>query len=216
MPRIETQTRTVYAFDELSDDSKDRARSWWREFIASDTANWSADSVIDDAATIADILGIDLRQRSVKLYGGGSRWEPLVYWSLDRGGGVGFDASYKYAPGSARRIRQHAPQDADLHRIADALQRAQRPHFYQLTAAVRTAGRDGTLLEVNVYDDRYDYEYLDEADPAAEDVADAIRDFAHWVHSSLQREFDYRMSDEAVDEDIRCNEYEFTEEGERV
>lgn len=32
----------------------------------------------------------------------------------------------------------------------------------------------------------------------------------------MQKEMDYRLSDEAVDEDIRANEYEFTEEGKRA
>ena len=210
MPRTETNVRTLYQFNELSDSAKERARDWWRTVLGDDT-DW-ADCVIDDAATIAGILGIDLRQRDVKLYGGGTRQEPRIYWDLGRGGGVGFDASYSYVPGSARAIREHAPGEGELHAIATRLQQAQRRYFYKLTADVSTRGSDCASITVSVY---YDDEY--ELRPAdAQPVEDAIQSFAHWIHSALTREYEYRMSDEAVDDDIRANEYEFTEEGERA
>lgn len=207
MPRTETQTRTLYQFDELSDDAKERARDWWRNILAEDT-DWS-ECVLSDAADIAHILGIRLSRRRLDRNDSG---EPAIYWSINRDGGVGFDASYSYAPGSARRIREHAPQDAELHVIATKLQRIQRRHFYQLTADARANGRDGLSLGVDV--ERADGAMIDnETDDA---IADAIRDFAHWIHSALQREYEWRMSDEQVDEDIRANEYEFTEEGVRA
>lgn len=37
--------------------------------------------------------------------------------------------------GQPRKIRSHAPQDGELHRIADALQAIQRRSFYQLHGA---------------------------------------------------------------------------------
>jgi hypothetical protein len=43
---------------------------------------------------------------------------------------------------------------------------------------------------------------------------DLMRDFADWIYKGLEAEYDYRMSDEAVDEAMEVNEYEFTEEGE--
>jgi hypothetical protein len=34
-----------------------------------------------------------------------------------------------------------------------------------------------------------------------------------WIYRQLEREYEWLMSDEQVDESIRINEYEFTEEG---
>ena len=48
---------------------------------------------------------------------------------------------------------------------------------------------------------------------AEEEVTQALRLFADWIYSRLESEYDYRMSDENVDESIKCNEYEFTEDG---
>ena len=36
MPVIETTTRTLYKFDELSDEAKEKARDWYREAGAGD------------------------------------------------------------------------------------------------------------------------------------------------------------------------------------
>ena len=46
--------------------------------------------------------------------------------------------------------------------------------------------------------------------------AEFLRDLLHDYANSLQREWDYRNSDENVDENIEYNEYTFTEEGERT
>ena len=50
----------------------------------------------------------------------------------------------------------------------------------------------------------------------AEDiVVDALRDLARWLYRQLEREYEYRTSDDAVDETIAANEYSFTESGRR-
>lgn len=41
-----------------------------------------------------------------------------------------------------------------------------------------------------------------------------VSDFASWIYRALEKEYDYQMSDECVDETIRANEYEFYEDGE--
>lgn len=55
MPRIETQTRTMYQFAELSDEAKETARDWFRGCVESD----EIDNDSDDRDTIAAILGIE-------------------------------------------------------------------------------------------------------------------------------------------------------------
>ena len=43
-----------------------------------------------------------------------------------------------------------------------------------------------------------------------------LKDFAKWIYTRLDTEWDYAMSDEQIDDSIRANEYEFTEGGKIV
>src|SRR5690349_7069500 len=104
MPQIvETQ---VFTFDELSDDAKDKAREWYREASCHD--EWW-DAVYDDATQCGKILGI----RIDKIYFSG-------FWS--QGDCAQFEGDYSYAKGSTKAIREYAPKDETLHKIADTLQ----------------------------------------------------------------------------------------------
>ena len=42
---------------------------------------------------------------------------------------------------------------------------------------------------------------------------DLFRHFADWIYKRLENEWEYQNSDEAVDESIICNGYEFTKDG---
>jgi hypothetical protein len=48
------------------------------------------------------------------------------------------------------------------------------------------------------------------------DISEAMSDFCRWMYKRLEAEHDYLQSDEAVDESIKCNEYEFEEDGSRA
>ena len=138
MPRIiET---LVFTIDELSGKAKDAARAWHRDCGLHD--DWD-DFVLEDFGTVCAILGVTLDTRPVPLLGGGTRDVPQLFWSGFgfQGDGASFSGTYGHAPGSARAIRAHAPQDAKLHRIADDLQELQRRNFWQLGAVIRQRGR---------------------------------------------------------------------------
>ena len=42
------------------------------------------------------------------------------------------------------------------------------------------------------------------------------RDLMRWIYRTLEKECDWQNADEQVDENIRCNEYEFDVDGERI
>src|SRR5271165_3112024 len=111
---------SVYEFTELSDAAKDKARVWFRETIDDDW--W--DSVYDDFERICPILGVTLATRAVRLFGGGTRQKPCIWFSgfASQGDGASFEGAYGFATGARKAIRAHAPQDSELHRIADGLQ----------------------------------------------------------------------------------------------
>jgi hypothetical protein len=49
-----------------------------------------------------------------------------------------------------------------------------------------------------------------------EAIEGAFDAFADWIQARLQDDYDYLTSDEAIEESIIANEYDFDEEGERV
>lgn len=202
---MRTVTSEVFKFDELGDDAKERARAWWRESLSFD--DWW-DASYDDFAQCADILGINLRQRPVKLMNGSTRYDPAIYFRgfSSQGDGACFEGTYSYRKGSSKAIRQHAPQDTELHRIADELTQAQRKAWYRATASISHRGHysHSGCMDIDVDDCE---------DP--DSIRQPLRDFADWMYSQLEKEFDYQNSDEQVDETIRINEYEFDADGNR-
>jgi hypothetical protein len=208
MPR--TIEKTVFRFDELSDRAKEKAREWWRE---AEAIGYDPESIYEDAAECGAILGIDMRKRRVQLMGGGTRYAPAIYYSgfSSQGDGACYESTYSYAKGAAKKIRAHAPTDSELHRIADELQALQRRNFYQLTAETRHRGHyyHSGCMAVDVGHCDGDSVPAE----AEEELTQLLRDLADWIYKQLESEYEWRLSDENVDESIRINEYEFDEEG---
>jgi hypothetical protein len=205
---VETQ---VFKFSELSDRAKEKARDWWR---SCESQEFEPDYLYDDFTECARILGIYFSQDSVKLMGGGTRGAPRIYWSgfSSQGDGASFEGGYSYAKGAPKAIRAHAPQDTELHRIADTLQALQRKAFYRIEARIKHSGRYYHSHSMDI-DVQYSEASWHEIPMHADDIAELMRDFANWMYRQLEAEYEYRMSDENVDECITINEYEFTEEG---
>lgn len=205
---------TAYSLGELSDDAKDAARSWYRGGVFD--YDWY-DAVLDDFAHVAVILGVELRTRPVSLFGGGTRPENCIYFSgfSSQGDGACFEGYWRHSKRVRAAIRDYAPRDAELHRIADTLEAIQWRNFYALHATIRHRGRyyHEYCMEISVERDSLGYQ--DPTPSAEEDVTEALRDLARWLYRSLKKEFDYLNSDEAVDEAIIANDYSFTADGQR-
>lgn len=228
MPKtIET---VVYTFDELSDRAKDHARDWYRQAVADDFNDFHGESVLEDATRIGLLIGIDLRTRPVRLMNGKTRQEPNVYWSLDRDRGLTFGGSYSYVQRSTRLVSTECPAtwinretgetttskpNEEVNRIARELYEIQRRHFYKLHASIGHGRSRDFRLDVSVDCDHcHIFGQNDECEDA-ETARELLRDFADWILSNLEREYEYQNSDEQVDESIRANEYTFTEDGRR-
>lgn len=210
--RVVTSEKTVYEFSELSESAQDRAIQKQAEFEA---RCFDPDYIYDDADRVAKILGIDIRCKPIKLMGGGTRMAPAIYWSgfWNQGDGARYEGSYAYAKGSRREIREYAPLDAELHRIADTLYGVQRRHFYCLTASI---GWRGYYSHSGCMDISIDAEapYMgDISESDCDTLRECLRDFADWIYRQLEAEYEYRTSREACIESIEANGYEFDEEG---
>jgi len=212
MPRI-VET-TVFRLDELSDAARDVARAWYREIAPGD--DWH-ECVFDDFETICAILGVRLATRSVRLFGGGMRQKPCIWFSgfASQGDGASFEGNYGFATGARKAIRARAPQDSELHSIADALQAIQRRNFYQLRADANQRGRGYHEYRMTISVERDSPTNQEMTADAEDTVTEALRDLAHWLYRQLEREFEYQTSDEVTDEAILANEYTFAGDGRR-
>jgi hypothetical protein len=203
---VRTETITLYTYEELSEEAKKEARAWYRR--ASEGDNFFAECVIEDAVECGRILGISINTRKNSI-------EPAVYWSgfWSQGDGASFEGSWRYAKGSTKAIRKHAPSDTTLHGIADRLAYAAKKTFYMVSAEVACAtshySHSGCMqvevrMEINAHNEEVE-----------EEITQALRDFADWIYRQLEKGYEYQNSDEVVAENIIANEYEFTENGNR-
>lgn len=151
------------------------------------------DAVYEDAKAVAALMGLDIT--AIHFRG---------FWS--QGDGAAFTGTYRHAVGGSKALAEHAPQDAELHRIARALQTAQRRNFYRLWASISETR--GNNIRVHVEDNSHP----DRDVPEESDIVDAMNDFANWIYRSLEREYEYLTSDEALAE----LDYDYDEEGEII
>lgn len=213
--RTVTTTKTVYLFGELDEKAQEKAIE--RESMAQGEM-FDHECTYEDAATIGEVLGIDLRTQPRKLRNGETRYDPNIYYSgfSSQGDGACFEGSYRYAKGSCKAIRAYAPEDKELHRIADELFELQRRFFYRLSATTRQRGHynHSGCMEVEV---RYgDGDYNDDRALPEDELARLLRDFADWIYKRLNDEYDYVTSEETCRAYLTESDDEFTEDGARA
>ena len=224
MPRQECHT--VYLFNELSDYAKEKAREWYREG-ALDYEWW--DSVYEDVANRADELGINLRQKRVKLMNGETRQQPEIYFSGfgHQGSGSSYvghwDASKMKLATLRAEIGQETRGDKELRRIADILKTIGAA--YPDASAEITNGKGyGGDVSVRVSacagnESELEYgtpEYLAEEkamEIAEKELEEILTDFNYYIFEQLESSFEWLNADEQIDESIVSNEYEFNEDG---
>lgn len=211
----------LYQFNELDDDAKEKAREWYRRDLDVDY-----DCVIDDFVTIAEMIGINFDYQSVPLMGGGTRRKPKIWFSGfgSQGDGACFEGTYSYKPDASAKVREYAPQDETLHEISDHLATLQREYNGKLTVGITHRGQysheHSVNLDVSVDDLDIDEEgneiQIEVTEDDEEKVGDLLRDLMRWLYRRLEKEYEYRHSDEAVDEAINANGYEWTKDGKRA
>lgn len=204
--------KDVFYFDELSEEAKEKARSWYREG-ALDYEWW--EFVYEDFERIANILGVEFdRSPTTRRDGTPGKGRVHVFFSgfSSQGDGACFEGTYRYSPGWKKALLEYAPKDEKLFRIGKALQDAQATSFYKLTAQIKHRGHyhHSGCMDIEVYSD------ASMPDGAEDDIIEALRDLANWLYRTLEKEYEYLISDEQVDESIKANEYEFNENGRRV
>lgn len=191
--RTVIESFNVYSFDELSTEAKQKALDSNREINIYD--EWY-EGIYMDTKLIAGAFG--LRLDEIYLSG---------FWS--QGDGACFTGSYSYKKDSLSLLKSYLGENAEQsepYRIAKALQEIQRKQFYSVECEI--AQRGMYSHSHTMYLSSFDAKRYDETE---NDVLRCFRAYADWIYKSLQQEYEYQTSDDAVKEQLQ--EFEFTENG---
>lgn len=192
---MQTHCYNTYSFEELSEEAQDKAIENLYE-INVDYEEWS-ECILDDAREVGKLIGINIKH----IYFSG-------FWN--QGDGACIVGTYQYQKGGLKAIKEYAPIDKELHRIASYLQSLQRPNFYQLSATIEHSGHyyhEGcTLIDVEKGYEKADWETSDT-------LSEILRDFMRWIYKQLDINYTYLTSEEQIKETILINEYQFKEDG---
>jgi hypothetical protein len=161
---------------------------------------------------ICETLGVSLRARNNA--GRGPAPKNIFFSGFSsQGDGASFEGSYAYKPGAHHLIRHHAPQDVELHQIADVLKDIQRRNFYRVGAIINHSGRYYHEYCMAIAVDTDCSPRAECASQTEEAVIEALRDLARWLYRRLESEYDYLFSDVSVGEAIRADGHVFTAAG---
>lgn len=216
MPR--QKCTTVYTYDELDEKAKERVRDWFRtDYPDYDWWNCS----YEDFKTVGGLLGITFdsnKKASIPI------WFTGFY---QQGSGSSFAGTWYAEDVKAGKLKEHAPTDTELHRLADTFAELAKENP-ELSATIKAKGDNWITVDVEHGETRDEivnaFEYdspewkaeTTKDDERADTLADALRDFNRWIYKTLEAEYEYLTSDEQVAESIRINEYEFTKDGHRA
>lgn len=238
---MRTETRTIYNFDELpSESAKEKAREWWRNASASD---FNADYCLTDFCAYARHLGFDVSENDISYSGFWSQGDGASFAGQYCLSGYGLGPAQDYANDERlfsieleikksralfyRRLIRAIPCEfmADIrsmftNRNACAyvvISRSNSRYSHEMT--MRSDGGENVLDDIlyRLGDDGElcDVSAIEHAcEEFAENILSDARSLAQHLYYSLEREYEWSISDECVDENIIANEYEFDENGE--
>ena len=171
------------------------------------------DSVYADFENICKIIGVYVNNDEPSFSGFASQGDGASFTGTYRAYAFDMRAGeqhnfYELAPAE---IRAHAPEDEELHRIADELCMLSRVYF-PLHINIARFGRSGCVHEqtmdchVEPMDGDPD-DWAEEVHAHAQEQGTLLmRDLARWLYRTLEDEYDYLTSDEAVWAAILDNE----------
>jgi len=216
---METIKINIYKFDELSERAKETARQWWRDGEVESTpfyvdeahesfkkfaevfniTDWSIDYFQPYRNEYAIHLDDEHKEMTgIKLYGHllhnyfNDLFKPKYYGCVER------DDYIKHPRIKSKELTNKG-----------RLKNWFNPYYSAITFT------NSCVLTGVCYDDSIlqpIYDFLNKPSDRI-DFEDLIDDCIQSLCSAVQDEYEWRMSDEEVDESIRANEYDFTVDG---
>lgn len=193
----------TYTYNELSEEVKAKLRDKRRYSEYYPYNDWH-EGVIDMAKEEAEKFGLRIDE---------------IYWSgfSSQGDGASFTGSLRFKQTDEELYE-------GVHPIYDELLK------HHLFAKLQANGPMYTYCSITqsgyYYHENtmyFDWEFDGEEERAAdylcsveEGLSEALRDYARWIYEMLEKDYDYYMSDEVVDEDIAAQELTYDEDGSEV
>lgn len=207
-------------YEELSDEAKVTAREWWKELEAQDWGSSRASDLYEDFAICCSHLGITIKQEGVKHVRGDRTWHSTewgIYWSgfWSQGDGLVIDGTWQAEDVDLDALLTHANDDA-LTRICTEMT-VLKLRWPQATATITTVS-SGPGLGYLSLDTDSGFEtsdgtpgWIGEEDTKA--LKRLIERACMWMYDQLEENYNYDTGDEAAEEAITANGYEFDEDG---
>ena len=196
------QAVKTYSFNELSDEAKQVA-FYNNSEINVECWDWY-DSTKDDFHTILELIGFYNIDSSFCGF----------YSQVD---GASFSADYRYKKGCLKAVKQHAPNDAELHSIISGIISHQKDNGYLLSCEVSKRGNYGHSNTMNFNWYKNDDSCFDwKNDFIENELEQLFKGLANWYYSRLESEHEYLTSFDVVAEMLEANEIQFLENGKGV
>lgn len=190
MPRI--HETTLYSFDELSTESKERAITSFQEDDSYLDYEWD-EYTINDFKTILELIGY---------------YDITCYFSgfQSQGDGACFSARFSRNKRCLEKVKSYCPKEEEILDIVEQIQ-SEIPLHEEYK--IKHSGRYYHEYCTNVY-------YLGDSEKAEqldERFLELSRQLMRILYKKLNDEYDYLNSSEAITELIKANDYEFTKDG---
>lgn len=197
---------TVYNFDELSKEAQRVAIEDQSRFEAE---NFDVDFVYNDAMEVFKILGFSFDNEKQPFYYSG--------FSCQGDGACINKASYSYAKEGLKKIKEYAPMDEELHRIAALLQDLQAPVFFTFTANIQHSGHyyHERSMDIDADFQKGGYGSNIQAHVALVDFKDIVAKLCKWLYGRIENEYNCMTDDDNCIEMMKSEKYEFTADGKR-
>jgi hypothetical protein len=169
----------------LDEKAKQAARRAWLDNCGPHH-DWFMD-VFEWVNEIAGDLGIEIDRRGPH--------SPQIFFSgfWSQGDGASYTGNWYYRSGARQAV---AHLDDEVQRIAAELFDASRRSFWQTSARITTSGRYSHSGSMNIQ------VFVERGAAVEKQVAQALRDFADWIYTQLQNEYEYLTSETAIDEQL--------------
>ena len=196
------QTVKTYSFNELSDEAKQVAFNNNSD-INVECWEWY-DCTKDEFHTILELIGFYNIDSSFSGF-------------YSQGDGASFSANYRYEKGCLKAVKQHAPNDVELHSIVKGIISHQKDNGYLLSCEVSKRGNYCHSNTMHFSWCKNDNIFFDWKNDFVEDELDQLfKELADWYYSRLKNEYEYLTSFDVVAEMLDTNEIQFLEDGEGV
>lgn len=205
-PIPKQQVKDIFNFNKLDESAKERAREWGREVTGESVADWigNQDGLIYDKKT--KIADYDVFENYEK-----------KYWDLDRGQYIQFpDLVIKNQDKLFKML--HMPKElskkVDLS-FDDSRNDNTKLIFNMVPSGEKIDVKYDSLESYNMYAEE-DEKLTQNEWNGLEKASDHWDNLMNNAWSSLRNDYDYQFTDEAIDEMLTNNEYEFDEDGNRL